>query len=243
NDGDGSRRASLFLDNPDLANPSTSYPETREIFFTRVRAPVVKAHPEQLPTAQHPTPDRDSENLALRTFQAYMHWIPRLGGNGNDMPETIGDKNDAERRASLTQLQYDRLKKWSEGKFVTSEKFTKLRRYTSCRAASSVDICGIGVVYGSSPLPRHRVLLGRRVWRNVRPDEVLTKEYLHPDRRRWDDGLDRRPQNDPEKEDDDRYGNLEMDRKWFKLGFVSSINYEPQSEYHLERELPLGSLS
>ncbi|KAG8957628.1 hypothetical protein FRC05_009705, partial [Tulasnella sp. 425] len=175
-----------------------------------------------LPTAQHPTPDRDSENLALRTFQAYMHWIPRLGGNGNDMPETIGDKNDAERRASLTQLQYDRLKKWSEGKFVTSEKFTKLRRYTSCRAASSVDICGIGV---------------------VRPDEVLTKEYLHPDRRRWDDGLDRRPQNDPEKEDDDRYGNLEMDRKWFKLGFVSSINYEPQSEYHLERELPLGSLS
>ncbi|KAG9004540.1 hypothetical protein FRB90_009513 [Tulasnella sp. 427] len=28
---------------------------------------------------------------------------------------------------------------------------------------------------------------------------------------------------------DERYGNSEMVRKWFKLGFVTSINYGPHS--------------
>ena len=66
-----------------------------------------------------------------------MYYMPRLGGdNGRwffpgiilslisglgDMPEDSGDDNDRDRWASLTELQYDRLAKWSKGEFVTGD--------------------------------------------------------------------------------------------------------------------------
>lgn len=287
NEGHGPRRASLFLDNPDLANPSTNDPETRERIFNRVRAPVVKMNPEQLPTAQHPIPDRDPENLELRTSQAYMYWMPRLGGNDSDLPETIGDENGADRWASLTQLQHDRLKKWSEGKFVTGEKVKVYKSFDDIPLAEQPHaltfaalewsvgaplypgiecfwVAEFGEMYdlgqpfsyrfGEKAQPGNLTrglalpwqadfyMCNTHWWPAVRPDDVVTEEYftqvqqsfqheLHniplnlTNRRRWDDGLDRRPELN-----DDRYGNSEMVRKWFKLGFVSSINYGPQSE-------------
>ncbi|KAG8944496.1 hypothetical protein FRC04_001718 [Tulasnella sp. 424] len=292
NEGHGPRRASLFLDNPDLANPETNYRETRERIFNRVRAPVVKKHPEQLPTAQHPVPDPDPKNFELRKSQAYMYWMPRLGGNGSDLPEAIGDKNGADRWASLTQLQYDRLKKWSEGDFVTGEKVQVYKSFDEIPLAEQPHaltfaalewsvgaplypgiecfwVAEFGEMYdldqpfsyrfGEKAQPGNLTrglalpwqadfyMCNSHWWPSVRPDDVVTEEYftqvqqnfqheLHniplnlTDRRRWDDGLDRRPKTDPDEEDDDRYGNSEMVRKWFKLGFVSSVDYGPQSK-------------
>ncbi|KAG8993009.1 hypothetical protein FRB90_000814, partial [Tulasnella sp. 427] len=123
NEGHGPRRAKFFLDNPELSDPASKYTEAREYIFNRVRAPVIKKNPERLPTAQNPVPEWDESNFALRSKQAYIYWMPRLGGNNSDMPESIKDTaNDANRWASLTQLQHDRLENWSKGNFMTGEK-------------------------------------------------------------------------------------------------------------------------
>jgi len=75
-------------------------------------------------------------------------------------------------------------------------------------------------------------------WPSIRPDNIVAendffktrdnfwKEPLNiainlTKRVRWDDGRDRRP-------DDDRYGNSEMVRKWTKLGFIAQEHYGPK---------------
>jgi len=47
--------------------------------------------------------------------------MPRLGGDNGDMPENSDDDNYRNRRASLTELQHNRLAKWSKGEFVTGD--------------------------------------------------------------------------------------------------------------------------
>ncbi|KAG8870437.1 hypothetical protein FRB97_009767 [Tulasnella sp. 331] len=110
NEGHGPRKAALWLDNEALYNPKTENKTVRENIFKRIRAPVKKNNPD---------------NLALRESQSYMYWMPRLGGNSSDMPEDSEEfekKNSANRWASLTELQYDRLYKWSLGQFERDEK-------------------------------------------------------------------------------------------------------------------------
>lgn len=46
--------------------------------------------------------------------------MPRLAGNAGDNPEGLEDtRNNRDRWCSLTELQYDRLSKWADGKFTT----------------------------------------------------------------------------------------------------------------------------
>ncbi|KAI0684994.1 hypothetical protein BC835DRAFT_1421711 [Cytidiella melzeri] len=124
NEGHGPRKATLFLDNPDLFNPKTEHPQIRRHIVDRIRAPVIKADMDHYPTAERPIPAPDPDNYRLRTEQAFMYYMPRLGGNDSDLPESAGDENNADRWTSLTQLQYDRFKKWASGDFVTGTKPT-----------------------------------------------------------------------------------------------------------------------
>ncbi|KAG8990267.1 hypothetical protein FRB90_001836, partial [Tulasnella sp. 427] len=256
NEGHGPRKADLFLNNPDLYNPHATNTSTRQRIFGRVRAPVVKKDPETLPTAEHPIPDQDQANLDLRTKQAYMYWMPRLGGNNSDMPENVTDDNDANRWTSLTQLQHDRLQEWSQGNFVTGHKPRKYEKFEEIPleeqphaltfaalewsvgaplypGIESYWIAEFGELYdlkqpgsyrfGDAAIPGHLTrglalpwqadfyMCNTHWWPSVRPDNIVTEEYftevqhnfqheLHniplnlTDRKRWDDGLDRRPQ-------------------------------------------------
>jgi hypothetical protein len=64
----GPRKAGFFLDNPHLYDPNTTDTKPREYIFSRIRAPVKKG---------------DKQNEALRDKQAYMYWMPRLGGDNS----------------------------------------------------------------------------------------------------------------------------------------------------------------
>ncbi|KAF8597165.1 hypothetical protein BDV93DRAFT_527603 [Ceratobasidium sp. AG-I] len=100
--GHGPRKADRFF-NPEFANPNAG-PEivdARKKIFDRIRVPVKKDNPA---------------NEAKRLNQASASYMPRIGGDDGDITEGVAD-----RWASLTELQYDRLKKWSEGNFSPGE--------------------------------------------------------------------------------------------------------------------------
>ncbi|CAE7098036.1 unnamed protein product, partial [Rhizoctonia solani] len=82
---------------PELSDPQVSN-NTRADRFRRIRAPVIEG---------------DQQNQQTRNGQTGSRFMPQLSGN---MGPIRGDS-----RASLTQLQYERLKKWSEGHFTTGE--------------------------------------------------------------------------------------------------------------------------
>jgi len=107
NEGHGPRKAEYFIDNPALYNPSLPN-TTRQAIMGRIRAPVKPG---------------DKDNEKLRDKQSYMFYMPRLGGDNGDMPETSTSLNDRDRWASLTELQFDRLTVWSEGNFVTGSAY------------------------------------------------------------------------------------------------------------------------
>ncbi|KAF9070235.1 hypothetical protein BDP27DRAFT_1324037 [Rhodocollybia butyracea] len=72
NEGHGPRKAPLWINNPDLYDPETPNPQVRKNIFARIRVPVDKWNPE---------------NERRREEEAYMYYMPRLGGNAGDMPE------------------------------------------------------------------------------------------------------------------------------------------------------------
>ncbi|CAE6388387.1 unnamed protein product, partial [Rhizoctonia solani] len=88
-----------YFNNPDLSDPDANGSARRAV-FTRIRAPVI---------------DGDKENERLRDQQAKPYFMPLLSGDGALTYATPGERNTW---ASLTQLQYDRLKKWSQGSFT-----------------------------------------------------------------------------------------------------------------------------
>lgn len=100
--GHGPRKHDRFFD-PEFANPNAGpeVAEARKKLFDRIRVPVKKDNPA---------------NEAIRKSQASEQYMPRLGGDDGDITPDMAD-----RWASLTELQYDRLKKWSEGKFSAGE--------------------------------------------------------------------------------------------------------------------------
>ncbi|KAG8908755.1 hypothetical protein FRB99_002993 [Tulasnella sp. 403] len=282
NEGHGPRKADFWLNNPDLSDPNTQNPSTRQYIFDRVRLPVVKLLPEQLPTPERPLAQVDPANLEARTQEASHYYMPRLGGNSGDMPEARGDRNSADRWASLTQLQYDRLKKWSQGNFVTGTRpqipssfeeiplqdqphalrFAALEWSVGAPLYPGIEcywVAEFGELYDLTQpfrfgekaepgdltrglaLPWHAdfYMCNTHWWPAIRPDNIVTEDYFNQiqsvvtpeelpvnltQRVRWDDGLDKHL--DLEEE---RYGNSEMVRKWFKLGFISAINYGPES--------------
>ncbi|KAG8908749.1 hypothetical protein FRB99_002987 [Tulasnella sp. 403] len=286
NEGHGPRKADFWLDNKRLSDPAEGN-EMRQRVFNRIRLPVVKLLPEQLPNLERQYGEVHPANHDDRVNQADAYYMPRLGGNSGDMPEERGDPNSADRWASLTHLQYDRLKKWSQGQFENKtrppvynkfddiplqqqpdalahagiewtvgaplypgiecywvaefgEMYDLQRQFPKFRFAENVKP---GDLTRGLSLPWHAdfYMCNTHWWPAIRPDDVVTEEYfedvkLHllPDlhdlalnltrRVSWDAGLDARPSSD-----DERYGSSEMVRKWFKLGFVSTVDYGPDS--------------
>ncbi|CAE7215427.1 unnamed protein product [Rhizoctonia solani] len=92
-----------YFEGDELRNPQAAE-SARVGVFKKIRAPVI---------------DGDKENERIRDGQANEEHMPVLYGDGGSPEEVEPVKRDA--WASLTQLQYDRLKKWSEGKFTTGE--------------------------------------------------------------------------------------------------------------------------
>ncbi|KAG8707259.1 hypothetical protein FRC12_002512 [Ceratobasidium sp. 428] len=91
----------------------------RTKIFQRVRVPVIEG---------------DKANEKRRDEQATKKYMPWLAGDAGDCSSEESDEDEGStldneppaannrlRWASLTQLQYGRLKKWEEGKFVTGE--------------------------------------------------------------------------------------------------------------------------
>ncbi|KAG8908747.1 hypothetical protein FRB99_002985 [Tulasnella sp. 403] len=280
NEGHGPRRADFWLDNVDLSDPDTQNTNTRQQIFDRVRMPVVKLLPEQIPTPQRPLAQVDPANLEARTKEASHYYMPRLGGDAGDMPENRDDANSADRWASLTQLQYERLEKWSQGQFKTGTKphvydnfddiplkdqphalrFAALEWTIGAPLYPGIEcywIAEFGEMYDlqqpfrfgekAAPgnltrglsLPWHSdfYMCNTHWWPSTRPDNIVTEEYFNlvkanfqdephnlavnlTQRVRWDDGLVKHPE-----QGDERYGNSEMVRKWFKLGFISTVDY------------------
>lgn len=133
----GPGKAGLWVNNENLFDPHTKDTSERVAIFKRIRAPVKKGDPE---------------NRAEREKQATERWIPNLSGNDGkltsdnlafyekssvdstsplgDMPGGSNPKPwNPNRFASLTELQYKRLQKWSEGKFVTGEKIVRAAKF------------------------------------------------------------------------------------------------------------------
>ncbi|KAG8741248.1 hypothetical protein FRC10_003128 [Ceratobasidium sp. 414] len=98
--GHGPRKADYF-DDPDFADPNADGTERRKV-FNKIRVPVKEGDPE---------------NDRIRDQQATAAFMPRIAGDDGDPQD--GARN---RWASLTELQYDRFKKWSEGKFTTGQR-------------------------------------------------------------------------------------------------------------------------
>ncbi|CAE7140727.1 unnamed protein product [Rhizoctonia solani] len=90
----------------ELADP-TADNGPRKSIFKRLRLPVIEG---------------DKANEEARDKQANKRFMPYLSGDNGDHPETSSDPNDRNRWASLSQLQYGRLEKWSQGNFTTGEK-------------------------------------------------------------------------------------------------------------------------
>ncbi|CAE7151084.1 unnamed protein product [Rhizoctonia solani] len=82
-----------YFAGPLFSDPTKDYRKRANLLETRIRAPVI---------------DDDEANEKLRAEQASNEFMPLLGGDDSEPEE--GKPN---RWASLTQLQYDRLKKWA----------------------------------------------------------------------------------------------------------------------------------
>lgn len=102
-DGHGATKADRLLNNSLLSNPDAG-PEgkaAREKALRRIRVPVNKG---------------DEASERKRKQQANKNFMPVISGDDGDSTNGLPD-----RWASLTQLQYDRLQKWSQGDFKTGE--------------------------------------------------------------------------------------------------------------------------
>ena len=145
----------VWMENKDIGDPRDQSEETkarRKAIFNRIRVPVKKPNPEQLPTSEKPDIEQNWENVEDRYKQASGYYMPALAGDGGQSPNYTGvspdvhdcigdpltvsgelslekrkvDENERKQRrangyASLTQLQYERLEKWSNGEFVATE--------------------------------------------------------------------------------------------------------------------------
>ncbi|CAE7098056.1 unnamed protein product [Rhizoctonia solani] len=89
-DGHGPGRTDVF-DKASFSNPEASNDERAALLFKRIRDPVIKGDPE---------------NQKTRNKQTGARYMPELSG---DQGPARGDS-----KASLTQLQHDRLMKWSD---------------------------------------------------------------------------------------------------------------------------------
>ncbi|KAG8792531.1 hypothetical protein FRC12_005847 [Ceratobasidium sp. 428] len=89
-----------YWDSPDFSDPAASE-NPRKTLFGKIRLYVDEA---------------SETNRQERDQQAKAKFMPRLAGDGGDA--TPGERNTWQ---SLTQLQYARLKKWSQGQFTTGQ--------------------------------------------------------------------------------------------------------------------------
>ncbi|KAF8810823.1 hypothetical protein BYT27DRAFT_7209107 [Phlegmacium glaucopus] len=110
NEGHGPHKANRFpheLLSDDSEQGLKNNQPLRQSILDRVRAP---------------RKTDDPTNTFVRNEQAHEYYMPRLGGDSgksfqSDMPENMDDPNHRDRWSSLTELQYDRLMKWAQGKF------------------------------------------------------------------------------------------------------------------------------
>lgn len=211
------------------------------------------------------------------------------------MPENSGDPNGRDRWTSLTELQHDRLTKWSQGNFITGHhispyvSFHKIPVQEQPMALTTAALewsigaplyPGIEVYWPvqfdemykldtpfrfadsvtpgdltkglALPWQADFFMCNTHWWPSIRPDNIVTENdflttlqnfqgetqdlAINLTRRiAWDDGLDIKP-------DDDRFGNSDMVRKWFKLGFIVQEYYQgpkigkPMPTIYIEKE-------
>ncbi|CAE6452408.1 unnamed protein product [Rhizoctonia solani] len=100
NQGHGPTKIGKFQ-GPNFWNPEVGKDARVQLFNDRIRLYVI---------------DGDKANQEARNAQANGDYMPRLSGDAGDVKEGVADK-----WASLTQLQYDRLKKWSLSEFTTGK--------------------------------------------------------------------------------------------------------------------------